>query len=132
PRGIYDIGNEIITQQISMTYVTVRFTSAISTAGKVLKGAGTLLSLNDYTQVNTATCKFSNNSISTSAVNISILLEDGIRYIGNITVSGTDASKFTSPIISTVNINGKIYTQIYYGNINLSINSNTTVTFSYA
>lgn len=132
PRGIYDIGNEIITQQISMTYVTVRFTSAISTAGKVLKGAGTLLSLNDYTQVNTATCKFSNNSISTSAVNISILLEDGIRYIGNITVSGTDASKFTSPIISTVNINGKIYTQIYYGNINLSISSNTTVTFSYA
>ncbi|WP_040328281.1 isopeptide-forming domain-containing fimbrial protein [Clostridium ihumii] len=132
PRGFYDIGNEVITSQISMTYVTVRFTSTITTAGKVLKGAGTSLSLNDYTQVTTATCKFSNNSISSSLVNISILLDDGIRYIGNITTSGTDASKFLTPTISTVNINGKIYTQLYFGNINLSINSSTTLTFSYA
>ncbi|MCR8746290.1 isopeptide-forming domain-containing fimbrial protein [Romboutsia lituseburensis] len=132
PRGAYDIGNEVITQQISMTYVTVRFASTITTSEKVLKGAGTSASLNDYTQVTTATCKVLNNSISTSLVNISILLQDGIRYIGNITIYGTDASKFSSPTISTVNINGTIYTQLYYGNVNLSINSNTTLTFSYA
>lgn len=132
PRGIYDIGNEVLTQQIDMTFKTVRFYSTISTAGKVLKGAGTSASLNDYTQINTATCKFYNNSNSTSLVNISILLEDGIRYIGNINVSGTDSSKFINPTISVISINGKIYTQIYYGNINLSVSSTTTLTFNYA
>ncbi|WP_252234456.1 isopeptide-forming domain-containing fimbrial protein [Clostridium sp. ZS1] len=132
PRGIYDIGNEVIKEQIAMTYVTVRFSSTISTSSKVLKGAGTSPSLTDYTQVNTATCKFYNNSLSVSAVNVSILLEDGIRFIGNITTSGTDSSKFSNPNISTVVINGKLFTQLYYGNINLSISSNTTLTFSYA
>lgn len=132
PRGIYDIGNEVITQQIDMTFKTVRFYSTISTAGKVLKGAGTSAYLNDYTQVNTATCKFYNNSTSTSLVNISILLEDGIRYIGNINVSGTDSSKFINPTISVISINGKIYTQIYYGNINLSVSGTTTLNFNYA
>ncbi|MBN1068556.1 isopeptide-forming domain-containing fimbrial protein [Clostridium botulinum] len=132
PRGIYDIGNEVIKEQIAMTYVTVRFSSTISTSSKVLKGAGTSPSLTDYTQVNTATCKFYNNSLSASAVNVSILLEDGIRFIGNITTSGTDSSKFSNPNISTVVINGKLFTQLYYGNINLSISSNTTLTFSYA
>ena len=132
PRGIYDIGNEVITQEISMTYVTVRFTSTITTSGKVLKGAGTSASLTDYTQVNTATCKFTNNSVSTSLVNITILLEDGIRYIGNITTSGTDALKFSTPTISVVSVNGKPYTQLYYGNINLSLSSSTTLLFSYA
>lgn len=132
PRGIYDIGNEVITQQLDMTFKTVRFYSAISTAGKVLKGAGTAYNLDDYTQIQTSICKFFNNSVSSSSVNISILLEDGIRYIGNISISGTDSSKFINPTISSVNIDGKVYTQIYYGNINLSIDSNTTVTFNYA
>ena len=132
PRGNYDIGNEVITQQVDMTFQTVRFYSTISTPAKVLKGAGTSLNLTDYTQVNTSTCKFYNNSVSTSLVNVSILLDDGIRYIGNITVSGSDASKFTNPTISIVSINGKLYTQLYYGNINLSIGSVTTLTFNYA
>lgn len=132
PRGIYDIGNEVITQQLNMTFKTVRFYSTISTAGKVLKGAGTAYNLDDYTQIQTATCTFFNNSISSSSVNISILLEDGIRYIGNISISGTDSSKFINPTISSVNIDGKVYTQIYYGNINLSIASDTTLTFNYA
>lgn len=132
PRGIYDIGNEIITEQISMTYTTIRFTGIITTSGKVLKGAGTSSSLTDYTQVTTATCKFTNNSSSTSLVNISILLDDGIRYIGNITTSGTDSSKFSSPTITLISINGKLYTQLYFGNINLSVNSSTTLIFSYS
>ncbi|NMM62654.1 isopeptide-forming domain-containing fimbrial protein [Clostridium sp. P21] len=132
PRGVYDIGNEVISNTISMTYSTVRFYSTITTAGKVLKGAGTSPSLNDYTQVTGATCKFFNNSVSSSLVNITILLEDGIRYIGNIITSGTDASKFSTPNINLVNINGKLYTQLYYGNINLSTSSSTTLIFSYA
>lgn len=132
PRGIYDIGNEVITQQISMTYTTVRFTGIVTTSGKVLKGAGTSATLNDYTQVTTATCKFTNNSLSTSLVNISILLDDGIRYIGNLTISGTDASKFSSPTVNLITINGKLYTQLYFGNINLSISSSTTLIFSYS
>ncbi len=132
PRGIYDIGNEKITAQIDMTFESVRFYSSVSTPGKVLKGAGTLPSLNDYTQINTATCKFYNNSVSTSYVNINILLEDGIRYIGNIVASGTDASQFTSPTISLVSIDNKMYTQLSYGAITLSTGSNTTITFNFA
>ncbi|GMM64154.1 hypothetical protein uth001_14820 [Clostridium butyricum] len=132
PRGIYDLNNSVITSQISMTYITVRFSGTITTSGKVLKGAGTSASLTDYTQVTTATCKFTNNSSSTSLVNITLLLDDGIRYIGNISVSGTDASKFISPSINIVSINGKLYTQIYFGNINLSVSSSTTLIFSYA
>lgn len=132
PRGIYDNNNEVIISQIAMTYVTIRFSGTIITSNKVLKGAGTSASMTDYTQVTTATCKFTNNSTSTSLVNITLLLDDGIRYIGNISVSGTDASKFISPSINIVSIDGKLYTQIYFGNINLSINSITTLVFSYA
>lgn len=132
PRGSYDIGNQVVTQQISMTFITARFSSSITTSSKVLKGAGTSISLNDYTQINTATCKFLNNSTSSSLVNITILLPDGIRYIGNISTSGTDGSKISSPNITTVLINGIVYTQLYYGNVNLSISSNTTLNFSYA
>lgn len=132
PRGSYDEGNEVITQQIAMTFLTIMFYSTISTPGKALKGAGYSPTLNDYTQVNTTTCKFYNNSVSSSLVSITILLEDGIRYIGNIVTSGTDASQFNSPTINTVVINNKTYTQIYYSNINLSIGSSTTVTFNYA
>ena len=132
PRGNFDIGNEVITQLISMSFQTTRFYSSVSTSEKVLKGAGTSASLNDYTQVNIATCKFYNNSVSSSLVNITILLDDGIRYIGNVSSYGTDASQFINPTISLVSINNKLYTQVYYGNINLSISSNTTITFSYA
>ncbi|RDC48951.1 isopeptide-forming domain-containing fimbrial protein, partial [Acinetobacter sp. RIT592] len=39
---------------------------------------------------------------------------------------------FINPTISVISINGKIYTQIYYGNINLSVSSTTTLTFNYA
>lgn len=132
PRGFYDIGNQVLTQQISMTYITTMFTGIITTSSKVLKGAGTSASLTDYTQVTTATCKFTNNSLSASLVNITILLDDGIRYIGNMNLSGTDASKFSAPTVNLVNINGKLYTQLYWGNINLSISSSTTLIFSYA
>lgn len=132
PRGIYDIGNQVLTETVSMTYKAVRFFATITTAGKVLKGAGSSLSLNDYTKTATATCNFSNNLISASYINAKILLPNGIRYIGNISVSGTDANQFQTPVISTVLIDGKVYTQIYFGGINLSIGSNTNVTFTYA
>jgi hypothetical protein len=132
PRGIYDINNEVITQSISMTYVTIRFSSTITTAEKVLKGAGTSTTLTDYTQINNATCKFTNNSLSSSLINIVILLDDGIRYIGNISTSGTDGSQLNFPTVSLISKNGKLYTQLYFGNINLAINSSTTLSFSYA
>ncbi|MDO7203741.1 hypothetical protein Q5M85_05740 [Paraclostridium bifermentans] len=44
----------------------------------------------------------------------------------------TDSSKFINPTISVISINGKIYTQIYYGNINLSVSGTTTLNFNYA
>ncbi|NFG26194.1 isopeptide-forming domain-containing fimbrial protein [Clostridium botulinum] len=132
PRGIYDAGNQQLTTQTLMSFLSTMFNGIITTSGKVLKGAGTSISLNDYTQVNTATCQFFNNSLLTSSVNISILLDDGIRYLSGIVVTGTDASQFNSPIVNTVVINNKQYTQLYYGGITLSTNSNTTLKFNYA
>ncbi|SHH95358.1 conserved repeat domain-containing protein [Clostridium collagenovorans DSM 3089] len=132
PRGIYDLGNEKFSQSSTISFKAIRFMCTSSTSGKVLKGAGSSLSLNDYSQVTTCTCKFTNNTTTTSTVNISILLDDGIRYIGNISTSGTDASSFLYPNISTVSINGKQYIQLYYSAITLSKNSNTTLVFSYA
>lgn len=132
PRGDIDIGNEKVTVTQPMTFKTTRFSSIITTSGKVLKGAGTSKFLNDYTKVYTATCKVLNNAIQTSLVNLTILLQDGIRYIGNLTATGTDGSQFTSPLISTVLINNKKYIQLYFSGITLSKSSNTTITFSYA
>ncbi|WP_373600688.1 isopeptide-forming domain-containing fimbrial protein [Paraclostridium bifermentans] len=132
PRGSYDEFNEILTELIEMTYVSSRFDGTINTSKKVLKGAGTSIELSDYTQVYTSTCIFTNNSISTSLVNITILLEDGIRYIGNIQVTGAYASMFLNPIINTVTIDGKAYTQLYYSNIYLIESSYIKLTFSYA
>lgn len=132
PRGDVDAGNEKVTVTQPMTFKTTRFSSIITTSGKVLKGAGTSRFLNDYTKVYTATCKVLNNALQTSVVNLSILLQDGIRYIGNLSVTGTDSSQFTSPLISTVLINNKKYIQLYFSGITLSKSSNTTITFSYA
>lgn len=132
PRGDYDIGNQKIIVQKNMTFKTCRFSGNVTTNSKVLKGAGSLLSLKDYAKVYSVVCKFINNLITSSVVSISILLQDGIRYIGNISVSGTDATSFLNPIISTVSIDDKLYTQLYYSSVVLSINSNTTLNFNYA
>lgn len=132
PRGSYDIGNEQITSSISMTFLGARYNCTIATAGKVLKGAGSSLQSADYSQTATATCNFTNNSISQTLINASILLPDGIRYIGNVSTSGTDSSQFINPTISIVTINGLQYTQLFFGSINLSVGSNTKVIFTYA
>ncbi|GCD08725.1 isopeptide-forming domain-containing fimbrial protein [Clostridium tagluense] len=132
PRGNYDIGNQRITNGVIMSFKAVRFSCSIGTSGKVLKGAGTTVLLNDYSKVYTANNTFVNNTISSSLVNINILIPDGIRYIGNISSSGTDANLLKNPTISTVLINDKLYTQIYFGAIALSVGSNTSVSFNYA
>lgn len=132
PRGSYDVGNQKVFAESTMTFKTVRFYNTLTTPSKVLKGAGASAFTNNYTKIYTATCNFYNNAVSTSTMNITILLENGIRYLGNISVSGTDGQKFLSPVITTVNINGKYYVQLYYGNITLSKSSITTLNFKYA
>ncbi|MGL5378610.1 isopeptide-forming domain-containing fimbrial protein [Clostridium sp.] len=132
PRGIYDLGNQIITDNATIAFKSVSYNCFISTSSKVLKGAGTLLSLNDYTKTATATCNFTNNSVTKTVINISILLPDGIRYIGNINASGTDSHQLSTPIISVISKGGKTYTQIYFSSITLSLDSDTNFTFTYA
>ena len=132
PRGNYDLGNEKQSEETTMTFKAIRFYNSINTSNKVLKGAGTSIITNDYIKVYTSTCKFFNNNISTSNMNITLLLENGIRYLGNITVSGTDGQKFQSPQVTYVNINDKEYVKLYYGNITLSKSSDTTLNFKYS
>ena len=132
PRGNYDVGNKKESAETMMTFKATRFYNIINTSNKVLKGAGTSISTNDYLKIYTATFKFFNNSISTSSMNITLLLENGIRYLGSITVSGTDGPKFLYPRVTYVNINGKEYIKLYYGDVTLSKNSNTTLNFKYS
>ncbi|MGL4570417.1 MAG: isopeptide-forming domain-containing fimbrial protein [Clostridium sp.] len=131
PRGIYDIGNQKESVDNQMTFKVVRFYNTISTPGKILKGAGTSIINNDYVKIYAGTCKFYNNAVQPSNMNITILLDNGIRYLGGITTSGTDSQLFLYPVISNVNIDGKVYLKLYYGNITLSKNSNTTLNFKY-
>lgn len=132
PRGNYDIGNQIETGTVTMTYIAARYKCSISTAAKVLKGAGTSIFLNDYSQTSTATCTFINNGVSASGVSAKILLPNGIRYLGNIIATGTSPSQFLNPTVSTVTVNGSIFTQLYFGGLVLPQNSSTNVTFTYA
>ena len=132
PRGNYDIGNQKVTKVVIMSFKAIRFSCSIVTPSKLLKGAGTSVLLNDYSKVYTASATFSNNTISSSQINATILLPDGIRYIGNISTTGTDSNLFKSPTISTVLINNKLYTQVYFGGVLLSAGSNTLVNFDYA
>lgn len=132
PRGSYDIGNEVITAIKLLSFLTVAYNGTVTTSSKVLKGAGTSITLNDSTQVYTSTVQIYNNTYSTSSVSISILLDDGIRYLANFISSGTDASQFTMPVVNRVLIDGAYYTEIYFGGITLSKSSVTTIRFSYA
>ncbi|MEG0671711.1 MAG: isopeptide-forming domain-containing fimbrial protein [Clostridium sp.] len=132
PRGDADYDNVKQLAQTNMTFKSVRFYNTITTSGKVLKGAGTSRFTNNFTKSYTASCRLFNNAITTSTVNITLLLQDGIRYIGNITVSGTDGQSLLYPQISSVIINGNKYVQLLWANITLSKNSDTTLNFIYA
>lgn len=132
PRGIYDIGNEVFTTFKLLSFMTIAYNGTVITSLKVLKGAGTSTTINDASQIYTSTVQIYNNAYSTSTVSISILLDDGIRYLANLITSGTDASQFISPTINRVLIGGKYYTEIYYGGIVLSKSSSTIIKFNYA
>lgn len=132
PRGSYDIGNEVFTTIKLLSFMTIAYTGTIITSLKVLKGAGTSISVSDASQIYSSTVQIYNNTYSTSTVSISILLDDGIRYLANIVTSGTDASQFLLPTINRVLIGGKYYTEIYYAAITLSKSSSTIIKFNYA
>lgn len=132
PRGSYDIGNEVFTAMKLLSFLTVAYNGTVTTLSKVLKGAGTSISLNDASHIYTSTVQIYNNTYSTSNVSISILLDDGIRYLANLILSGTDASQFTMPVVNKVLINGIYYTEIFFGGITLSKASVTTIKFNYA
>lgn len=132
PRGNYDIQNISLSSDLALTIKACKFSGSITVPAKVLKGAGTALTSYDYTRIYSASCVISNNYISSSIVNISILLDDGIRYLGNIACSGKDSNNFSSPIVSSVIINNSLYTMIYYSFISLSPSSINTITFDYA
>lgn len=132
PRGSYDYGNEIFTTKQTISFTTVAYWGTIITSTKVLKGAGSSVLVTDALTSYTATVQLLGNASFKSTVAISILLDDGIRYLGNLLVSGTDSSKFTSPVINHVRISGRDYTELSYGSITLSQSSVTTIRFQFA
>lgn len=127
PRGNLDIGNEKYDAEIILSFKTTRFSSKINLPSKALKGAGTKSGSNDYTQTYIAKFTINNNLTSKTMTDVSIILDDGFRIIGEITANGTDALKFLRPSIETVFIEGRRYTRLMYKNALLSIGSETFI-----
>ncbi|MCG7407077.1 hypothetical protein MH117_06580 [Paenibacillus sp. ACRRX] len=131
PRGSYDNNNLKITEQKVMSFLTTRYTCQLTAPSKALKGAGTAVSSNNYLNPYTISCRILNNATVSSSATITIQLPDGIRYIGALTSSGTDAAQFLQPTVSSPLLPNN-YTQLSFQSRNLSAGSDTTVSFKFA
>ena len=131
PRGSYDSNNIKLTEQLSPSFLTTQYTCILTAPGKALKGAGTSISANNYLNPYTVSCKILNNTSVPNSVTLTIQLPDGIRYIGPAASTGTDASQFLHPVVTSPKEPNN-YTQITYLNVVLSAGSVTTVSFPFA
>ncbi|EYE89490.1 hypothetical protein Q428_02335 [Fervidicella metallireducens AeB] len=127
PRGNIDIGNEKYQAENLLSFKTARFSAKINLPAKALKGAGTGINLNDYTQTYTAKFTINNNLTSKTMTDVTIILDDGLRIIGEVTANGTDALKFLTPTVDIIYIEDKRYTRLTYKNVLLSIGSETFI-----
>lgn len=131
PRGDIDINNSIYALNNFLGIKVTKFLGVIYTSKKVLKGAGSSIEKNDYTKVYRGS--FNINSVSSeSNINISFLLENGFRYIGNENVIGEDNKYFNSPIISNKVIDEVNYTQLLFSDVTLSQNSSNIFSFDFS
>lgn len=132
PRGNFDSGNSIINATSSTTLKTLRYSMSFTGPQKYVKGAGaTGSSTTSATSVFTVNMNLVNNTRESSTFDFNSNLANGIRYIGNFQTSGTDASNFTNPSIISVN-GSQNYVSINFSNANLSVASETTLSFDAA
>lgn len=131
PRGNDDIGNVKITKDIQTEFIPLRYDLIKSAPNKIPKGAGTP---NSPRWVYTYTLTVLNNSREPTIVTLIDNLPNGVRYLGNLQVSGPDSAQLSSPNIITPSpgIGCQDFVTIDWGSVTLSPTSSNTITFDAA
>lgn len=131
PRGNDDVGNIEIIKNIQDEFIPLRYDLIKSAPNKIPKGAGTPGSPR---WVYTYTLTVLNNSREPTIVTLIDNLPNGVRYLGNLQVSGPDSAQLSSPniITPTPGIGCQDFVTIDWGSVTLSPTSSNTITFDAA
>lgn len=131
PRGNLDIENLNVTSLETKSIETFRYSIKFEGPSKFLKGAGEISSSeSSATSIINYNLIITNNTLESSNVNLNIDLANGLRYLGNFSVIGTDSSFFLNPTINDVGAND--FVSIEFSNKILSTSSVTTLSFDVA
>ncbi|MGL4848559.1 MAG: hypothetical protein ACRC28_06470 [Clostridium sp.] len=130
PRGTFDSGNTVISKTSYTTITSIRYSAKITYPGKTLKGAGTTSSEN-ATNPFTISIQIENTERESSNLSFILNLANGIRYLGAFSSTGSNASNFTNPIITTPTSVTNI-TSLSLNNKTLSANGIVTLSFQAA
>ncbi|GKX29697.1 hypothetical protein SH1V18_21770 [Vallitalea longa] len=130
PRGDAEPGNIKYTKDVTTSVVALQYQVTKDAPGKVPKGAGIPSGASpqwpyEYELV------IHNNTRSASIVDITDILDNGIRFIGPITASGPDSAQLIppNPVVTTPSPGGQDNVTIEWTNVSLSANSTNTVNF---
>lgn len=131
PRGADDPLNEVRTNNNSSTFLPLRYNLIKSAPSKIVKGAGTLVPPVSEDFPFTYTLIVENNTRSASTVTLIDNLPNGVRYLGNLNVSGPDSVLLSSPTVIPPSVS-QDFTTLDWGSVTLSANSINTITFDAA
>ncbi|QXM06264.1 DUF11 domain-containing protein [Crassaminicella indica] len=133
PRGNDDSGNEKIIKTASENFIPLRYDLLKSAPSKMPKGAG-LVSPSKYPRwPYQYKLTIMNNSRTPSSVTLLDHLPNGVRYLGNLNVTGPDAPVLSNPtIIVPTGPESQDFVTLDWGSIELSANSVNTISFNAA
>jgi hypothetical protein len=100
PRGNDDPGNEEIPKTDSSNYIPLRYSLTKTAPSKMPKGAGLFIPETEPLWPYEYTLTVMNNSRMPSTVTLVDNLPNGVRYLGNLSVSGPDAAALSSPTVT--------------------------------
>lgn len=132
PRGDDDPSNVNIEKQENINFIPLRYDLGKVTPEKIPKGAGLLSppTVTSWEYIYTIIVK--NNSRLPSDVTFIDNLPNGVRYLGDLNVSGPDAIELGSPTVTIPISGGQDFVTIDWGMVTLSSNSVNTITFKAA
>ena len=131
PRGEDDPGNEVRTNLNDSTFLPIRYNLTKSAIGKIVKGAGTLIPPVSEDFPFEYTLVVENNATASSTVTLIDNLPNGVRYLGNLNVSGPDSVLLSAPTVILPSVS-QDFTTLDWGSVTLSANSVNTITFDAA
>lgn len=134
PRGNDDPGNQKINSIDSANLIPLRYNLSKGAPGKIPKGAGLLSPPTASSWVYNYELRISNNTREPSVVTLVDNLPNGVRYLGNLVVSGPDAIALSSPtIITPVPGPGcQDFVTLDWGSVTLSASSENIISFEAA